>query len=591
MIIDLSIIWSFLNEYVGYIVLFALGIFMYNEFRTNVSNLKSTYEDNLPSGYFPKLGMMGTTFGLILVFLNFDNGNIHDIIHGTGIAVLSTLLGLYFDVCYSRKVKKYQTYDNDESITGFLKNLITETKAVKSAIADVDSDSSLLSQIKLSRTENNDHLNSLEKSFKEFAETMAKNNTEALIEAIQEVMNNFNEKINDQLGETFMRLNSSVENLVKWQDQYKEHMEILADQINIAIDGIKSTENSLGRINESMNTLPESVDTIKSISEEIALITKEHHRQLDDLESNLSAFVEMKDKAVNAMPEIEENLKNMTEGLKDNVKHIMSNIESSSENLHESLSKHSKTITETVNEVKNNMISSTSHIEDSIKTSLDKIKDGVDGHQKVLIKNISDVTQIMQDSITNQQNRMEDLNTNIGKTLMKNANDVNKVIEDNLSNQQKTLNDITNDIAEKIKNCTTGMDTALSNALDTMNASIKKQQGSMDEMTKSVTDNIKSLSSELQTTIQNQLDSIRKSSEDLIKEAGKAIINIIDELDGNVEKLDAQMQQEITKALQLLTNKVTGFNEEFVKVHQGMINVIANGTNTINSKVNGRELS
>ena len=113
----------------------------------------------------------------------------------------------------------------------------------------------------------------------------------------------------------------------------------------------------------------------------------------------------------------------------------------------------------------------------------------------------------------------------------------------------------------------------------------------MDEMTKSVTDNIKSLSSELQTTIQNQLASIRKSSEDLIKEAGKAIINIIDELDGNVEKLDAQMQQEITKALQLLTNKVTGFNEEFVKVHQGMINVIANGTNTINSKVNGRELS
>ena len=71
MIIDLGIMWSFLNEYVGYIILFALGIFMYNEFRTNVSNLKSSHEDNLSSGYFPKLGMMGTTFGLILVFLNF----------------------------------------------------------------------------------------------------------------------------------------------------------------------------------------------------------------------------------------------------------------------------------------------------------------------------------------------------------------------------------------------------------------------------------------------------------------------------------------------------------------------------------------
>ena len=38
-------------------------------------------------------------------------------------------------------------------------------------------------------------------------------------------MKDFNAKINDQLGEDFKQLNSSVQALVTWQENYKTHVE------------------------------------------------------------------------------------------------------------------------------------------------------------------------------------------------------------------------------------------------------------------------------------------------------------------------------------------------------------------------------
>ena len=75
------------------------------------------------------------------------------------------------------------------------------------------------------------------------------------------------------------------------------------------------------------------------------------------------------------------------------------------------------------------------------------------------------------------------------------------------------------------------------------------------------------------------------NSQELIKEANASIMSIMDKLDDNVGKLDAQMQHELTKAIQTLTNNVTGFQKEFIKVHGSMINTIKHSTNQTISNV------
>ena len=100
--------------------------------------------------------------------------------------------------------------------------------AVKTAIAG-DGDDSLVTQIQKLRTTNRDlqtqvndsvtaGFKSLTKEFQYFAEKMAENNSKALIEALREVITDFNAKINEQFGDNFKQLNEAVAALLTWQD-------------------------------------------------------------------------------------------------------------------------------------------------------------------------------------------------------------------------------------------------------------------------------------------------------------------------------------------------------------------------------------
>ena len=63
----------------------------------------------------------------------------------------------------------------------------------------------MLTQLQKLRTTFSDKQDDLIRAFNEFADRMAENNTKALIEALEEVMRNFNTKINEQFGDNFRR--------------------------------------------------------------------------------------------------------------------------------------------------------------------------------------------------------------------------------------------------------------------------------------------------------------------------------------------------------------------------------------------------
>ena len=155
-------------DYLAFIFLLFLFLVMVHFYRKNNHSLIKDNKNILASGFFPKLGMIGTMMGLIFVFLQFDPGSMLSILHGAGFAVCSTLLGLLFDLLHSNDVFKHGAQNDKENISGYLKELTTEMKAVKYAIANTNDDSSLLSQMKLSRTENNDLLKEIKNSFNDF---------------------------------------------------------------------------------------------------------------------------------------------------------------------------------------------------------------------------------------------------------------------------------------------------------------------------------------------------------------------------------------------------------------------------------------
>jgi ABC-type transporter Mla subunit MlaD len=81
--------------------------------------------------------------------------------------------------------------------------------------------------MKLMRQEQHDNAKELRKSLDDFAEKVSELGSKALIEALQKVISDFNNQLNEQFGENFKQLNLAVEKLVLWQQQYKEELDKL----------------------------------------------------------------------------------------------------------------------------------------------------------------------------------------------------------------------------------------------------------------------------------------------------------------------------------------------------------------------------
>jgi len=113
-------------------------------------------------------------------------------------------------------------------------------------------DTSLLTQMQKLRTtfwDKNDELkkeisnNHKEfiKSFDNFAEKMAKANSEELIKSIQKVMEDFNSKINDQLWQSFKELTTGIDNLLIWQNEYKDNIIVSTNALNKSADSLEKS--------------------------------------------------------------------------------------------------------------------------------------------------------------------------------------------------------------------------------------------------------------------------------------------------------------------------------------------------------------
>lgn len=145
-----------------------------------------------------------------------------------------------------------------------------------------------------------------------FTEILSKSATEAIIEALRDVIRDFNKNITDQFGDNFKELNSAVFKLVEWQENYKEQLVEMKKQYDTSVEAISSIENSLNTAAQSSKEIPINM----ALMEDILSINK---KQLDELGEHLQAFADIKDKAVSALPSIAEYIEQMKLQINDTI--------------------------------------------------------------------------------------------------------------------------------------------------------------------------------------------------------------------------------------------------------------------------------
>ena len=146
----------------------------------------------------------------------------------------------------------------------------------------------------------------LESKFDEFTELLKKSNTEALVEVMKKVTEEFqkqmNSLINKLIQENFDQLNKSVEKLNQWQQENKEMIASLTHQYREMSDNFEATSTSLTRVKDDTTSLVSEggklrqlVDALNQViieDERFIEVTKELHETANLSRSNMESFKE-----------------------------------------------------------------------------------------------------------------------------------------------------------------------------------------------------------------------------------------------------------------------------------------------------------
>ncbi len=179
------------------------------------------------------MGILGCFLGIAVALTHFDSNNISEsvpeLLNGVKTAFWASVTGVI--TALSIKIR--------DRFWG-IKEIKQEASVQEASLADVvncinllrktisgDSDSSLTSQIKLLRSDQNEKSNLMIQSLNDFAEKVAKIGSEQLIDALRQVITDFNANLTEQFGENFKQLNAAVLHLVTWQQQYKDELDQL----------------------------------------------------------------------------------------------------------------------------------------------------------------------------------------------------------------------------------------------------------------------------------------------------------------------------------------------------------------------------
>lgn len=192
----------------------------------------------------------------------------------------------------------------------------------------------------LTETVSDEH-NQLRKEFETFSKNVAESITELatkeLISSLTQVIENFNTQLSTQFGDNFKQLNEAVGRTVEWQEQYRQQMDELAKEFQIAANSVDDSRDSLENIAVSSSTIADRSASIAGSAEKLEPI-------LHTLNDQLEAFSDLRQKANEAFPIIEGRLDDLTRKFSVAVQEAISDSQAQSEKLATQYDKFQKVI-------------------------------------------------------------------------------------------------------------------------------------------------------------------------------------------------------------------------------------------------------
>lgn len=394
------------------------------------------------------LGILGTFTGIVIGLLHFDTADAAAIdrsiplmLAGLKTAFITSLIGMSGAIAfksadawvYSRRRKQAELKETvtPEDIHEQLVRSNLQLVSLQQSLAGSE-EGSLVGQIKLARSELNDSARKSAAERQEFAsrlwsemqnfsDLLAKSATEAVIEALRQVIVDFNKNLTEQFGDNFKRLDESVQKLVIWQAQYIEQLTQMAEQYGEGVKAIDHTREAVERIGESTASIPPSLESLQAVIQ-----TNQH--QIQELQRHLDVFIQMRDKATEAVPQIKAYLEKVGEQMEEAARTL------------------SQTMAEGATEFKDSV--------EQTNVSMRKLADNVQNEAEAVSEVLSDTVKDVRSGVTDMLHRLEDGAKSLQTSLDTAVGQITRNVEQQIQRTMNTLNSevtgITNKTGEQI---------------------------------------------------------------------------------------------------------------------------------------------
>ena len=302
--------------------------------------------------------------------------------------------------------------------------------------------------------------------------------TGQLIEALREVIRDFNKNLTEQFGENFKQLNEAVGRTVEWQEQYRQQMSELAEEFRIAAQSIEQSRAALASASQSLMTIEDQSESLISIAEKLDPI-------LHTLNDQLEAFSKLRQRAHEAFPLIESRLNNLTINFSDVVKTAITDSYDSMEAQRTALATQSDQLQKTTNETNQQIIELTKNFSDTIKTSIDESQASMNQQREAVTNQLQQLQTAMIASNQQVHQTINDIRDHLDSVFERSANHITRVttsftqdltqeLQNILEAQTRELGNIVERNREDIENHVNTLHSALRKEVNTLTESLEK---------------------------------------------------------------------------------------------------------------------
>jgi DNA anti-recombination protein RmuC len=525
------------------LILAALGYALHQAYKGN--HTQFTYQ---APNILTSLGILGTFTGIVIGLLDFNFGNAQEInesipnlLGGLKTAFITSLAGMAAAIIFKFVDSRFffQRRENaespDEITPNHIHSELRSSNELLEELCDViggEEDSSLAGSIQRFRTELRDSRDDerkqrkafeeeLFKEMREFADLLSKSATETVIEALKEVIVDFNNNLTEQFGENFKRLDESVKKLVDWQQQYMEQMEKMAEHYGEGVKAIDSTRVAVTDISEKSAEIPKSMGEMKQVLE-----VNQH--QIQELQRHLEAFVTLKQRATEAMPEIQTQLDSVTKNLAESSDKMKVALLEGATEFGESV----RSTNESMKTVANDVQANSDQIKESLLDSADSISSATRDMMASLEKGATTLRESVDDSI---DKALEGIKASIEKSVGNMENELNRVIQESGNGLQETNKTMVSHLENSARDLQTSLEQAVSEVLSTVRDSVQQSVGA-----------------------------IPKQVQDAVDTTGQGI-------NKQIEVLDQQMSEEVTRVVGNMGRALTQVTEQFSSDYERLI--------------------